>query len=354
MPTQVGTYDISTLLATRYSSAADFGMDTINTILQADIAAHNAVVTEMMMDLADVSPDRQRIYGTSAAGEMVEVDEYGRSATQKAAPGTTVAFPLKLYQYGIGWTRKYMQTATPADLAIRTQAAQSADLAAIRREIKKALYLSSNYTAVDRLVDNVSLAVKRLVNADSAGIPNGPDGSTFTASTHTHYDAINGLTAASLTAAINDLTEHGHGARVMVAVAAADAATVSALTGFVAAQPAYLAQFPNTLSVPIQRTDLANQFNRLLGYFNAAEVWVKPWAIANYLFVWDAGSPMKPLLFRQRAGTTMNGLQIAATIDAYPLYAEYMEREMGLGVWTRTNGVVLYFGAGTYADPTIS
>ena len=56
---------------------------------------------------------------------------------------------------------------------------------------------------------------------------------------------------------------------------------------------------------------------------------------ANYTFTWDAGSP-PPLAFRQRSNTALQGLRIAATNSAYPLYAQFMEAEFGVGVWART------------------
>jgi hypothetical protein len=31
-----------------------------------------------------------------------------------------------------------------------------------------------------------------------------------------------------------------------------------------------------------------------------------------------------------------------------------MEAEFGVGVWTRTNGAMLYFGGTSYTDPTIT
>jgi len=89
MPT--GTYDINDLLAVRFQSAAEFGLDTIRQTLEADIAAHNAIVMQMVSELCEVTTDRQRIYGTSAGGEMVEVDEYGRSQTQAPVTGASVA-----------------------------------------------------------------------------------------------------------------------------------------------------------------------------------------------------------------------------------------------------------------------
>lgn len=349
--TQTGTYDISSLLAARFQSVADFGLDTIERILLADIATHNQIVTEMVSDLADLTTDRQRIYGSTVAGEMVEVDEYGRSPTQRALPGSTVAFPLKLFQFAVGWTRKWMETKSPADMAQLVLAGQRAHWRAIVREMKKALYVSANYTYTDHLVDNVALAVKRLANADSAAVPDGPNGETFDGATHTHYDGEASLTAAFLTALINNVVEHGYGGAVKVAIARADEAAVRALTGFTAyVDPRVV--FRNT-DTPGQTVDITRLDNRAIGIFGAAEIWVKPWAIATYLFAWDSGSPNKPLAFRQRSATSLQGLHVAGEIDAYPLHARYMEAEYGFGVWTRTNGAVLFTTNATYADPVI-
>jgi hypothetical protein len=315
MANVVGTHDISTLLAARFQSPAAFGLSTIESVLAADIAAHNAIVQNMVGEIAEVTTDRQRIYGTSADGDMIEVDEFGRAPTQKSAPGATVGFPMRLFQFNLGWTDKFMKTATVADLAIKTQAAQKAHLRAIQREMKRAIYGSANYTWTDMLVDNVSLGVKRFVNADSAAIPNGPNGETYDGTSHTHYTANATLTAAALLACVNNGIEHGFGGAVHL---------VSSLD------------------------------NRAIGIFNGSEVWVKPWAIANYALAYDAGATGKPLAFRQRDQTALQGLRIASQFDSYPLYAQFMEAEYGMGVWTRTNGAVLYFAGVSYTDPVIS
>lgn len=354
MAPQVGTYTLADLLAVRFQSVNDFGMNTIAEALARDLAAHNAIVMDMISDLAVITTDTQGVYGTGVGGEMVEVDEFGRSVTQKSLPGSTVAWPLRLFQYGTGWTAKYMEVATPADLAQKALDAQTAHKKAIRRDIKRAIFGSANYTWNDFLINSVALPVKRFLNADSAIIPTAPDGTTFNAATHTHYDANATLTAAIVTAAITDLIEHGHGAKVMIAINYADAAAFSALTGFVAAVPQYVQIPAYNVTVPTGRTDLGNQYNRLLGYFGAAEVWVKPWMIANYFVCWDSQASGKPLAFRQRTSTTLQGLRVAAQLPTYPLYAEYFEAEYGIGAFTRTNMVVVQFSNGTYQVPTIT
>lgn len=351
MTTNVGTYDISSLLATRNQSAAEFGVDTIRRVLDADLAAHNALVTAMMGELCEVTNDRQRRYGTSADGEMIEVDEYGRAPTQKPLVGATVGFPLRLFQFPVGWTAKWLEANTPADMAQAVLGAETAHLRRIQKEIKIAGFLSANFTFNDHLIDKIDLAVKRFVNADSATIPNGPNGEIFDGASHTHYNFVNGLAAADMLANINDVIEHGHGGSVRVAISKTDETATRALSGFTA-YPDPRIVFRNT-DAPGQTLDISRLDNRAIGIFGGAEVWVKPWAIANYQFAWDAASPNKPFAFRQRTQQTLQGLRLAAENSSHPLIAQYLEAEFGIGVWTRTNGAFLYFGAGAWADPTI-
>lgn len=346
-----GQYTIDDLLAARFQSAAEFGLDTIAEVLMRDVAAHNAIVQDMLTELCSFSTDRQRKYGTSVSGSMTEVDEHGRAPTSKVRAGATCGFPLRQFQFALGWTEKFFMQATPADMAQGMQAAQKADLMGITTEIKKAFLLSSNYTFGDFLVDKVDLDVKRLVNADGASIPDGPNGETFDGSTHTHYDAVNGLTSAKATALIQDIVEHGHGTQVRVFINRADQADWEGLTGYTAYQDPRII-FRNT-DTPGRTLDLTRLDNRAIGIYDAAEIWVKPWVPASYAIAVDIGSGEKPLVFRQRANTSLQGLRIAARLSSFPLVAEYMEREFGIGVWTRTNGAVLYSGAGAYADPSL-
>lgn len=355
MTLNTGTYDISSLLAARFQSAAEYGLDTIQRVLQADLAAHNAIVNDMLTTLCEPTTERQRIYGTSADGEMVEVDEFGRAPTQSPKTGATVGFPLRLFQFPIGWTEKWMQVHTPADMAQAQLGAEAAHLRRIQREIKTAIYLSANYTFNDHLIDKIDLAVKRFVNADSAAIPNGPNGETFDGASHTHYDANAGLTAAVLQANIDDVIEHGYGGSVLAAINKTNEAAVRLLTGFVAyPDPRLAVPVYSATGIPSQKLDISRLDNRAIGVFGGAEVWVKSWAIAGYSFAWDAASPNKPLAFRQRTQAGLQGLRIAATNSAFPLTAQFLEAEFGIGVWTRTNGAVLDFVNGAYTDPTIT
>ena len=353
MALQIGTHDIAALLANRQTTAAQFGLDTINDVLQADLQAHNAIVDQAMSEMADMTSDRLRLSGSSAGGDMVEADEYGAAPTQRSAPGSTVGFPLRLYQYALGWTRKWLETHTPADMAVAQLGAEKAHLRGIQRAIKRAIYPSANYTFLDRLVaPQVELGVKRFANADGAAIPDGPNGESYDASTHTHYLANATLTAAALLSLVNTVLEHGisAGGKIILAISATDRTAVEALSGFKAypdPRVSFVATDVNRQTIDVTRLD-----NLAIGTFGAAEVWVKPWAIANYAVAYEAGGAQKPLVMRTRSGSS--DLQIAAEIADYPLQAKYMEAEFGVGVWNRTAGGVLYFAGGSYTDPTIT
>lgn len=353
-----GTYTVADLTSITTQTAVDFGLDQINRALTADLAAYNMVFDDMVSELAEMSTDRERIYGASADGEMLESDEYDRGVAVKAGAGSNVGFPLKKFVKDVGWTRDYFLQSTPAQIANAVLAIQSMHTRAARRELQKALFLSSNYTTRDRFqAPQIDLAVKRLVNADSASIPNGPNGETFNAATHTHYDYLDGTapTAAALTALIEDVVEHGHGSQVRLNINRSAETAVRALTGFKGYEdPRYI--LGTQINQPGQRLDISRIDNRAIGLFGAAEVWVRSWVPSGYALVYDAGTPLKPLIYRQHPVSSIRGLRIVASIEDYPLYAEVMDSYFGFGVWNRTNGAVLYYasGANAYVDPTIS
>jgi hypothetical protein len=357
MPQRTGTHDVSATFRARLAAIPNFNdlnFERVQQVINQELEAHNTIMQQMLAELCDFGTDRIRVYGAQSGGAMTEVDEYGRAPTQRAEPGDTLSFPLRKYQYPIGWTQTWFDTKLPIDMAAPVQAAQVADKKAIVYDIKRALFLSANFTYVDHLLDNVSLSVKRLVNADSASIPTGPNGESYSGATHTHYNGYASLTAANMLDNINDVVEHGNGNQVRVYISTTDEAAVRALTGFVAyTDPRLILGIPTSAAaVAAPRLDITRLDNRAIGIFGPAEVWVKPWMIASYQFAFDAGG-QKPLVFRQREQSTLQGLRVAGEIPVYPLFARYMERDFGVGVWNRTNGALGYMANATFADPTI-
>jgi hypothetical protein len=355
MAQRTGTYTLEDLLAARFSvvRAVEFGVDTLVDVLQADLAVHNAIMEELLGEFADPTFDIFRRQGTSIDGEFNEVDEIGRTPTQKVQPGQTVGFPLRKFQHAIGWSQDYQDRATVQDFAQSQLNAQKAHRRLVARELRKALYNSLNYTWVDIYAPSViDVPVKAFWNADGASIPNGPNGEVFVGGTHTHYLGSATLTTAAVDGLINTVVEHGFGTRLRIYINRADEAAWTALSGF-AVYPQPEMTTGTAAGIPTNATlDITRMDNRAIGRYKAAEVWVKPWTTANYAICIDVGNASKPLAFRR--DRVRPGLYTAAQLNAFPLIAEYMQAFLGFAVWNRGNGAVLQFNNATYTIPTIT
>lgn len=357
MPT--GTYTIADLTENAFATTTvqEFGMDRMNDAIVADLEMHNRRISEVLGDIAQPTTERSTIYGTNADSDMVPADEYTRGPTQKITRGSKVENPLDKYQFAVGWTADYLRRATVTDMALRQVSARQAHLRRLALDVKNALFGATNYTFTDRWVDSNDLAVKRLVNADSAPIPNGPNGETFTASTHTHYDAIDWAAANSaakiafVQGLFSDLVEHGHGADVRLYINKSQETDMRALTPNFAALPPPNIEFRNT-DTAIGRLDITRADNRLIGYFDGFPVYTKPWVPALYFFTFAAGDVGKPLRMRRSVVAGEQGLFLAGQIITHPLQAQYMETFHGFGAFTRTNGVIGYLGGASYTVPT--
>ncbi len=353
MATKTGAHTIEDLLDVEHQSVADFGRNTVEEVIQTDLENHRQLTEEMVSEIAEVTQDRQRIYGASGNTEMEEVDEFGEGTTQEDHESGEVAFPLRKFLHNVGWSDDYEVNATPADMAQATLNAEKADVTKIRSRMQAALFLSSNYVYVDHLIDRVTLDVKRLVNADGDPIPPGPNGQTFDGSTHTHYNAESGLSNGGLNDSVDDLMHHGHTNDVKMYINQGDETTVKGLDDFKEYVDARLTLRDDQNQPRQQQSPNRPLNNRAIGIFRSAEVWIKPWVPPGYIFVTDIGADEAPLCFRQHQSPGLRGLRLAAQIRDYPLNTDKMEHYFGVGVWNRTNGVVHYHDNGSYEDPSL-
>lgn len=352
-----GTLGIADLLAVNSQSVAAFGEQTVFDAIDAYLVARNEQLNEMLANLADTTTDKQRrVGGVDSMGEFDELDEWGRADAEKVATYDTVGFPLRMYGKALQWNRKYFQNATPAEVAAQVTAMTTADTMTMQRLIKQAVFTPTNRTNIDKLVDKVTLAqVKALQNGDGAPIMPGPNGETFDGATHTHYLATVGasLAASDISALIATVREHYVTGQMMLYI---NAAQETAVRGFTSNFDRYTASgihLPDTSQYAIGNLDVMNVGNRAIGVFDStAEVWVKPWIPAGYMFCWIMGQD-KPLVRRERnAGSSV--LMLDYEDEQYPLRAKQFGREIGFGVWTRTNGAVLDTGHQTnYVAPTL-
>jgi hypothetical protein len=319
-----------------------------------EIAAHNARYQEMAGSLMNITTERLLPYGGGNTDDMDEVDEYGRVRTQKTDFSVgTIGLPLRKYAFAAGYTRDFIRRRTPAQLAEVALNSQSADVKLLYREIRKALFVPTNYTWRDIFVDRVELAVKRLVNADGQAIPDF-EGTEFNAATHTHYLGSTTWTEAAVEALITTVREHGHTGDVRIRINAANYGDIAAFTGSFTPAPKELLRYGDgeTLAaVPGQGNAPDN--NRIVGVWDGQYyVETKPWVPANYVFVNDVAGP-RPLAMRVD-NAIANGLYLAAQIDSYPLRADYFEHYFGIGIQERTNGAIGQMTSATYTAPVIS
>lgn len=346
---------IETLLAARFHTIVEFDRDTIRQIIDNDLSAHNQLVQDMLMGFVRFTTEKMLRTGTSMDGEMYEVDEHGRAPTQIDRPGVTAGFPLRLFQHPVGWTQKWLQAHTPNDMAVMILNAETSHLKRIRREIQRAIFPPTNYTFRDHLIDGVDLPIKRLLNADGDPVPDGPNGEQFDPATHTHYNGTVSLTNAAVLDLVEDVIEHGFGASVKLAINRAQESAVRALDDFVAYHdPRVIPAITGDNTVTT--LDITRVDNRAIGILGAAEVWVKPWMLPNYMMAWDQGASEenRALGFRQRAQTSLQGLRLVSEFSHHPLHVQFLESEFGIGVNQRANGALLYIGDATYQAPDLS
>lgn len=352
-----GTLSTLDTLASIRQSVVEFGEDSAWASIQAALDAHNRQVQNMMGSLVERSTDVRRAYGTSDTGVMDEMDQWGSPDAQKITAGVAVDFPLRRYGASKQWTLQWMRSNTVAQLAAEVSALMDADRLNMQRQVKRAVYLPTNTTFVDKLGTGangypagITLNIKAFVNNDGANLPVGPNGEVF-ATSHTHYLGASSLTATAVQSLVTTVQEHYNSGSPKLYISQTDEAAFRALTGFVAYLDPRLTINANTNQATV-RLDLANLYDRAIGLFGAAEVWIKPWAIANYIFCFIDGQPV-PLVMRVPMFEGLSDLQPVYEDERYPLHARTWERQFGISVWNRTNGGVLYFANSTYAAPTI-
>lgn len=366
MALQTGTLQVSDTLVQRLRTeiGADVldqnvlavGLDRIQAAIAAEIEAHNRLTRDMVAMLAVITTEKVASYGGQVGGEMMETDEFARVPTQKGFVPSKVGFPLRQFQFAVGWTYAFYRKATVRDMLLRLGGAQVAHRQKILAQAQRALFGAANYVFRDYTEDNAEIEVKRLVNGDGAAIPMGPSAATFDADTHSHYDAIDWAAATAaqredaVAGLVYDVVEHGHASGNVVYAAMGDEKKVRSLTGFEPYLPAQIVRgtAEDRAAGVLQTTDPTN---RAIGVLTetGAEVWVKPWVPQSYLFSYASGDPRKPLAERVREGS--DGLETVAQNAAYPLYAEYLMAEFDFGAANRTNGAVLYLGANVYQEP---
>ena len=197
-------------------------------------------------------------------------------------------------------------------------------------------------------------------------MPTGPNGESFDGATHQHYKgyASSAFAETDLQAGLNNLLEHYAKGQANIYI---NQAQETALRGYTDFRPLYemATHVDLTKTYALGTLDVIQIYNRKVGTYHGAEVWVKPWMPAGYIFLFLTGAP-KPLVWRnpefvmgREPGENMatvlaNPLTLVSEDEEHPLRSKQYERDFGISCWNRTNGVVLDTAhLTTYTAPTL-
>lgn len=357
-----GTLQIFDTLNARRAAANDFirlyDQTTLYKQLEVFLEAHNRLRTMLFDTLVETTQDWLVSWGNNDTVDMIEGDEYSRPDAQKPlVTPVGLGFPLSKKQVAYQVTRDFMETKTLGDLEQVITAATDADIRDTLKTLRAVIFNpTNNLSYKDINATQLTLPLRAFVNADGTYIPPDSFGNTFDPNTHTHYLATASFVDTNLKSLINTIVEHYNFGEIEIDINPASEDTVKSFTtGTTKFYPFYPVDI--TPSVNVDRAvgmtaDLMNLYNRPIGKFGPATIWIRPWVPTNYLFAFNPAAP-KPLRLRTTPSDPAGGnLRIAADIALYPLQAQYMQRKYGIGVFERTNGAVLYTGGGSYTAPS--
>jgi hypothetical protein len=337
--------------ATLNGSAQVYGLDKINAEIQKSLASYNAQVSEMLAAFAEPVTVQTKVFDGSSSITMVEMDEFGKSRTQKDSARWTVSFPVRKFGAGVGYTLDWLNRATVGEVSRKLTSLQLAHSKNLISQMQKAMFKNSNTTFVDKFFNNETLTIRTFWNADSSTLPMNASGSTFAGASHTHYISASAVSKTSVNSLVTLVTEHDQVEDLVIVIHRGDVDTFTALSGFTALSSSLLHYNGSTATAQtIDNSDLNNQ---LLGYWGnlMIPVWVKPYAVQNYVLCLCLGSSDgKPLAYRQLPYT--QGLKLDTKYANEPLISEEGIAFEGFGVYNRSAGAILYTSGSQWVDPT--
>lgn len=365
---------VDTLQSLRIANGTvlQYGEDDVWAAVDAAFQAHNELTSEQLGLFAEPCVDRFRRTGGNDSMTMDELDEYGVAQPQMLAAGAEYGIPLRRYGRGLQWTRDYFERTRVQDFAAQVTGIMTADMKNIQRQLKIAFFYPTNYTFIDRLTDGASLPVKRLQNNDTAfPIPVGPNSEDF-ATNHNHYLGVNGLDDTSAGQLVKTVVEHISDGDVFIYINAADEQSWRNLNNF---QPYVDPRVTGAVTVDQVtgvRLNTIRVNNRAIGLYNGAEVWVKPWGVANYPLCFATNTSQRKVLAVRTLGSGVSGtdggassilaggvgagpgdLRLVFQNDSFPLRANQYQRELGFSVQNRIAAAILYTGGTSYTAPSL-
>lgn len=351
-------YTLEDLYAQRYAPLSTLDLDRVAASVQAHAEFVSSDMNEQLNLFTDEIIKSRSIWGGVPKMAFDEVGEFGKGKPRKQTEGQELHFPLFKLSAVQGGSDEFWKRAQVNDMIDLLNSMEIGYASRVRDEVKAAIFNNTvRIPQKDWLVDNSTLnKIQPFLNADSNSIPDAPNGTTFTASTHQHYIGITGSTVAAsdVNYLLGHVREHGEG-KIILFVDANMPATLSGLasTKFVALTPTVVV---NQTAAQVARDSFnpdADRSNMLVGYWDGHEVHTRSWVPTNYMAALNVGGQLgKPLL--RRIDPQFPGLLGGFQIRDGRVTMNEMYFYMGIGAFNRAAGAVMdcTTGSNSYTVPT--
>jgi hypothetical protein len=351
-------YTLEDLYAQRFAPLSTLDLSRVSLTVQAYAQFLASDAAEQLNLFTQEQTLSRAVWGGAPAMAFDEVNEFNRGTPRKDTVGQEVHAPLFKLSASQGASEEFWNRANIKDLIDLMNGMDIGYSSRIRDEIAAAIFNNTIHTPVkDWLVDNSMLnKIQPFLNADSASIPTAPNGKTFIASSHTHYNGITGSTIASsdVNTLVNHVSEHVLG-KVILFVDPAMPAILAGLgsTKFVARTPVVVVNQSTTQVARESFDPNADRGNMSVGYWDGYEVVTRSWVPTNYLVAMATGGTLGMPLSR-RVDTKFPGLITGLEIRDGVLRIKENHFYMGFGAFNRAAGAVLdaSTGNGSYTVPS--
>jgi hypothetical protein len=347
MSTIYGALGISDVNTTVNTVGQQLIFDELNTFA-ARVEADLNLMSSMFVQ-GDTT-DHSETYLLPAGGMMQDANEFTRPGAIKRSGELSVAFPIEDARDQVAASDIAIAYMNGPQLDAHMRSVEMRYANWKRFRILKALFNETNETFADPL--RGSLTIRRLANGDGTLYP--PVIGATAEAQEDHYSGINNATISDtfnpFALASADLSEHfGEGQKVAF-INSAQEATTKALTDFYDAVPQYVTLGNGTAFASVNGLPAPGRF---IGAANQQAIFVWDYIPAGYVLSVDAAQPA-PLKRRLDIPTELQGLQLVATQQEYPLTGSFWRAREGYGAANRLNGVVIHIAASaSYTIPAL-
>lgn len=352
-------YTMDDLFDARYASQglSQLGLEAV---LNSLVAYGNFLVedaAEQLRVFCGQTENAREVWGGVAKLSFQEVDEFGKGETQKDIKDQELHYPLRKISAAHGMSNEFFKRADGREIAKLMLEMDNGFNQRIRDEIKTTIFKNTSTQWKSNIYprDGLLQKIQPFLNADSATIPDAPNGTTFTASSHNHYAGTTGssLTFGDIDLLLSNVREHfADSVNVRLFVDSTMPATLSALSGTKFVYNQFVNVVDQTAGKIGATVNLGggNRANTFIGVWDGSEVWTRSWVPANYI-VAMADNPLSPAILR-RVDPLFQGMQSDGIVTDGRLTVQEFYAYMGFGVYNRAAGAVLQTNAQSYSIPS--